>query len=532
MPQHCHRYSQSLSRFRLTAVATLCALASACSTINPYLNPAPLSPSVTKVPACEGMTASPCDSVRRFQQTQEAVLTLQMQAHKSYSERASIKSLSSALSFPLAAVMLYQGAAHGGEEAVRNRLLKGGLGIAAAYEARNALLAGSPESVYLLSEARLICVASESSEYRVDLPAGAAQTACNTAASALTEEAETLKSSVEVDQDKKPARDALIAKAAEAVDAYYGAVGKLDAGAIQMRLAALKIVTDTNAALNTSSTSFNQALGLMKSEMATFAPATPTAPTPPGGAKGNIPPARAAEIKQMNKLAASINSFARSCVRPQPVVSGFDGCTTYSPAAPLPPTVSTTLPGNKLTMQPEEQKSFVITSTPSGTPWATWPGNDAGVAAMAAPQLITLSPTQTQVTLHYKTAVAAETKLQLVLTTLGVAGNATTVNITLKPKAGAAATAGAVGLGAANQAGFVWAPYTGDPDLVDALEYKASPIVLATFEEALFARWRTLCPGITEPTVDALMTPEFVKAVKTKSKTPAPTAAYCQPAAA
>jgi hypothetical protein len=424
--------------------------------------------------------------------------------------------------------MLYQGAAHGSEEAVRNRLLKGGLGIGAAYEARNALLAGSPESVYLLSEARLICVASESSKYRVDLPVGAAQTACNTAASALTEEAEALKNSAEVDQSKKPARDTLIAKAAEAVDAYHGAVAKLDAGTIQMRLAALKIVTDTNAALNTSSTSFNQALGLMKSEMATFAPATPTTPGPPGGTKSRIPKEEeVAEIKQMNKLAASINSFARSCVRPQPVVPVFDGCTTYSPAAPLPPTVSTNLPGNALTMQPEEQKSFVITSTPSGTPWATWPGNDAGVAAMAAPQLITLSPTQTQVTLHYKTAVTAETKLQLVLTTLGVAGNATTVNITLKPKAGAA------GPGTASQTDFAWATYTGDPNLVDALEYKPSPIVIASFEEALFARWRTLCPGVTEPAdAKALMTPEFVKAVKSKSKSPTPAAAYCKPAAA
>ena len=100
---------------------------------------------------------------------------------------------------------------------------------------------------------------------------------------------------------------------------------------------------------------------------------------------------------------------------------------------------------NEVTLNPGDRLSFIARSSPSGTPWARYASNvSTAQQSLGELQQITLSPTQTQVTLSYdKTKpVASDTSVVISLNTLVVPGNATTVTATLKAPQAAAASAG------------------------------------------------------------------------------------------
>jgi len=375
-------------------------------------------------------------------------------------------------------------------------LLKYGLLVGAGYEAKNTLLANSPESIYILSEQRLSCVLDEAARYQLDFPSG---DECNKKADKLELDADALDKKIadtkEGDIDVLAAGRALIPKVRAATAQYNNMTLNIQTAADHMQSAARKILSDTNSALKSPSISFNQATSLMKSEMEAFAPAK-TPPAVTAGTQDSGDKKKLAE--QIAALSTELNAFGRSCLRPQPATpTGFSSCITYSPAAPPIPAILTTLGSDSISLDVGGKVSFVATSTPSGTPWAVFAGDDkAAIAAMGSPQLITLSPNQTQVTLSYSTAVKAETKVILSLTTLGVAGNAKAIEITLRPAAAAAAASGTPEVQAASTdkaPAAAWEKALIDKELLKMFEPALTAPNQADLKNQLEIEWRKYC---------------------------------------
>src|SRR5882762_9956986 len=76
-----------------------------CSTlINPYLDVTPLNTAAL----CPEKTD--CGPVSQFRKNQDAVGTVQGNAHDGYKQRAMLNTVSSAIAFPLVGILLYKGA--------------------------------------------------------------------------------------------------------------------------------------------------------------------------------------------------------------------------------------------------------------------------------------------------------------------------------------------------------------------------------------------------------------------------------------
>lgn len=519
--------------------ALVAGLCTGCTTIfNPYLDSTPLNrgalceqadtnqtkqpldntnPNQPKQKQALDKTTPDCSAVDRFRAIRSGVIAVQQQAQDGYNERAELNSVSSALAFPAIGILLYRGVtvdtANG-----RNALLQGSLAVGAAYEARNALLTGSPESIYILCEARLACVVDEAAKYRLALPIGESKDKCDKTAADLGSRADTLAGLKGLERTYVAPRDSLVTKVRAAVTAYNTTDATLWTAADHMQAAARKIVSDTNVQLKTPSISPATATPLMKSEMALFAPASQVPELPPSGKPMSAGEDKA--VKAINDLTIQINDFGSKCLRPQPASpAAFDACTTYSPAAPAPPTITTTLPSNEVTLNPKDTLTFTATSVPTGTPWATFFG-DASIAqqALGQLQLITLSPTQTQVSLTYANAVSADTKVVLSLATLGASGNATPITLTLK--AAQAAQAPAVTTG-------VWGKVRADPEVMGKLGLGEGSSDDAV-EKNLQGKWRELCDAASRlPTNKQLLKDEFLAALKS-SAAPDSNQGFCE----
>ena len=520
---------------RLGAALLVMLMTSGCtSMVVPYLDPKPLNDAATC--SKEDGTGQVCGVVARFIQTRDAVKTVQTEAHNSYVDRARINSISSALAFPLAGWALYRGVNPNGDSA-QNQLLRWGLVVGAGYEVRNTLMANSPEAIYMLSEARLSCVLDEASRYRLDLPNASAN--CTTAASAVEDRAYNLDASLPTLTDAKDAGlknqgQALAVKAHAAVSQFNSTEATLQMAADQMQSAARRILVDTNGALKSPSISFNQATTLMTSEVAAFKPSTSVNTD---GAKSNSGPAGKV-ANDINALVDKLNAFGQVCLRPQPATPAFANCTTYSPAAPPASTIVASLAGDSVSMQVGSKLTFVATSSPSGTPWATFAGDDqTAVAALGTPQLVTLSPNQTQVTLNYANAVKTETKVTLNLTTLGVTSVPKSIEITLKTAAapidtgtdtGPAPTPNSsMGNAAPKVLGAAWTEaITKHPDLLKKLNLNnPKPEEL---KEQLNIQWRTLCNVNQDAKDDNLLLREaFIADVTAGKSASNPVPPYC-----
>lgn len=511
---------------RSIAILFLAGLCGGCATLfQPYLNSSPLNQASSCDPAKE---KSDCSAVGRFKAVRAGVAAMQQQAQDSYIERAKLNTISSALAFPVVGVLLYRGATVNTDNG-RNAVLKGALAAGAAYETRNALLSGSPESIYILSEARLACVLDEAAKYRLDLPAGQEKQDCDDKARTLGSQATKLLGVTEIDVKYVAPRNDLVSQVSTAVSQYstsYNTAEVLFASAAdKMQATARKIVSDTNAQIHTPSISPATATALMKSEMALFAPASPVSPDgTTGGAKSaagkpvNI-------VDQINNLTIDLNNFTRSCLRPQPAsVSAFDSCTTYSPAVPALSNISIDLPNNQKTLNPGDSRTIKATSSPSGTPWGSFVGNaDVVQKSLGQFQQLTLSPTQSQITLTYDKANPVTTDTQVVLSynTLSVPGNATTITLTLKANPPAPSPAP----GAAGKS--VFASVTSDTTLMTKLGLSGGADDNAV-RGNLQNNWRKTCAAPAAIPIDAqLIVPAFLNAVKAGSK-PDATQAFCQ----
>ena len=344
-------------------------------------------------------------------------------------------------------------------------------------------------------------------------------------ADALNPKIDELASSIPISNGPyKVTRDTLVAQARSAISQYSAAESTLASAADKMQATARKIVADTNAQIHTPNTSPATATALLKSEMALFTPASPVSSsklTAQGGlGKKDVD----ASLSELDDFRTKLNEFGRSCLIPQPAsVSAFDACTTYSPTVPAAPNITTTLDGNQATLKPGDQLAFTATSNPSGTPWATYTKN-ASVAqqVLGDPQQITLSPTQTRVTLTYdKTKpVSEDVQVTLSLNTMGVPGNPTSVNLTLKAAAGNA--------GAGGQPKADLSKATGDKGVMEVLDLGTDPNA-AIVQSALETKWRMACgvaPTVT-PTITQLVNTDFLTAVKKKAA-PDQNQAFCK----
>jgi hypothetical protein len=127
---------------------------------------------------------------------------------------------------------------------------------------------------------------------------------------------------------------------------------------------------------------------------------------------------------------------------------------------------------------------------------------------------VTLSPSQTQVSLRYgTTAVPTDTDVALSLATLGGTGSATTV--TLKLKAAAAPLAAPAPTAA-----------TGAAAAPDFAKLKADAGVAALPNLTSTVKYRTLCGGPAASDAK-LADPAFIKAIDAKAA-PDPKAAFCK----
>jgi len=496
-------------RMRLLACVTAVAT-SACSLTNPYIDTRTLNSGA----ACA--TAQTCGTVQRFIAVRDAVVKTQEGTRTAYVDRAELNSWSSALAFPLTGLLLY-GTATRSSEGARKGILGGGLLMGAAYETRNALISGSPESTYLLAEARLACVVDEAAKYNLTRPD--AKT-CNAKMDAVTKQIGV------VDVLQKPTaemalkRDTYVTAARSAIAQYTGLDRTISAAADHMQAAARKIVTDTNFQIRTASVSPATATALMKSEMALFQ------------AQGKLDDSRGSQTgdgttsdqdmaKALNALNEAVTEFAAACVIPEPQSpAAFDSCTTYSPAVPALPTITVSLAGTQLEMSPGATRTFTVTSTPSGTPWADYGGDPtAANAALGRPQIVTLTPTQSQVTLNYTKAVAKETPVILSLYTIGVAGNAVPLTITLKPDgSGKGSVDDAAPAAAPGDIDLTIAKLAQDKCLMKSLDPKLTePTQLKT---KLGIKWRALHPGASEPTSAQLADEAFIQQIKDSAKPP------------
>jgi hypothetical protein len=492
---------------RLLACVTAFAT-SACSTLtNPYLDTSALN----KGPACA--QTQTCSATQRFIGIRDAVVTAQEGPRTAYVERAELNSWSSALAFPLSGLLLY-GAATRSSEGARKGILGGGLLMGSAYEARNALMSGSPESTYLLAEARLACVVDEAAKYNLTRPdAATCQASMNTVTQRIAV----------VDKLEKPTaamalkRDTYVTAARGAVAQYTEFDKTISTAADHMQAAARKIVTDTNFQIRTASVSPATATALMKSEMALFQPEGKLDDSK-GGAKGEGTDDQKM-AQELNKLNDAVIAFAAVCVKPEPQSpAAFDACTTYSPAVPALPTITTSPTGTQFEMSPGATRTFTVTSAPSGTPWADYGGDpSAANAALGRPQIVTPTPTQSQVTLNYTKAVAKETPVILSLYTIGVAGNAVPLTITLKPDASAKGQDG--GAAAAKAPGDIdpaIAALVTDKCLMNSIQPPAKDAV--QLDRMLPITWRTFHPGSSEPTVAQLTDKAFLQKIKDAAK--------------
>jgi len=481
---------------------------SGCSTVmNPYL---PLK-TAGKAPACVALQT--CTPIERFTAIRDDVIAAEDQAHKSYTERALINSWTSALAFPLTGTLLYGGATHGSEGA-RKGILGWGLALGAGYEARNALLAGSPEGAYILAEVRLACVVDEATKYNLRAP----DASCGQKQTDLVSQIDKVQG-LDPSAAMLVKRDAYVARATGALAAYAQRDQTISAAADHMQAAARKIVVDTNFQLKTASISPSVATALLKSDLAIIQPGSKLDDTKAGPTGSGTSDQKMAI--ELNALVDRLSAFAQECVMPQPSSpAAFDGCTTYSPAVPPLPTLSTSLPGKEFSMSPGSTTSFTVTSQPSGTPWADFSGDvSVAVAALERPQIVTLTPTQSQVTLKYANAVDKESTVVLNLTTLGVAGNALPLTITLKPKAGGQAQAAVPAPAPAPAAPAAANPKLGalkaDLCLMQILKLDASASD-GDIQTILEREWRSR--GYVNPTVDAITGTVFVDKIKEDSK--------------
>jgi hypothetical protein len=484
---------------RLRLLACMAAVAtSGCTLTNPYLDTRNLNSKL----AC-AKTQS-CSAADRFIGIRDAVATMQTETRTAYVERAELNSWSSALAFPLTSVLLY-GAATRSSEGARKGILGGGLLVGSAYEARNALMSGSPESTYLLAEARLACVVDEAAKYNVSRPDAGT---CNTRMDVVTKQIAVVDKLVPA-ADMAIRRDAYVTGARNAIAQYTGMDRTISAAADHMQAAARKIVTDTNFQIRTASVSPATATALMKSEMALFQPQGKLDDSKPGG-KGGGTTDDQTMAQELNRLNDATVSFASVCVIPQPQSpAAFDSCTTYSPAVPALPTITTSLTGTQFEMSPGATKTFTVTSAPSGTPWADYGGDpSAANAALGRPQIVTLTPTQSQVTLNYAKAVAKETPVVLSLYTIGVAGNAVPLTITLKPEAAGKPQEGAAA--AAADAAIV--KLAEDKCLMKSIE--PHPVNAGELETMLRREWRNRHPNEGEPGPADLTGKEFIQKIK------------------
>jgi len=285
-----------------------------------------------------------------------------------------------------------------------------------------------------------------------------------------------------------------------------------------MRKATRQIVTNTNSQLHSPTFTPTQASTFVQSGASQYFPVSTPGAAP--GAKDVDP-----SIAAMQALATKLNNFAAVCVRPQPsTTSAFDACTKFSPDAPPPASITTTLASTTVTLNAGDPLSFIATSQPSGTPWAMYASN-GGIAQQYLGDLhqVTLSPSQTQVTLHYgATAVPTDTDVALSLATLGGTGSATTV--TLKLKAAAAAAPAAAGTTRTDAS----------PDFAK-LKADAAVIALPTLtsnssgdqvKADLGVKYRALC-GAPASTDAKLQDVAFIKAIDSKAK-PDANAAFCK----
>lgn len=492
--------------FRLLVCLTSLAM-SGCSTVmNPYL---PLK-TAPNAPACAG--SQTCAPVDRFKEIRDGVAATQDQARKSYTDRALINSWTSALAFPLTGALLYGGATRGSEGA-RKGILGWGLALGAGYEARNALLAGSPESAYILAEARLACVVDEAGKYNLKAP----DASCGQKQTDLVSQIDRVQG-LKPSAEMSVKRDAYVTRATGALTAYAQRDQTISDAADHMQAAARKIVVDTNFQIKTASISPSVATALLRSDLAIIQPGSKLDDSKAGPTGSGTSDQEMA--MELNKLVDRLSAFAQACVMPQPSSpAAFDGCTTYSPAVPPLPTLTTSLPGKEFSMSPGGTTSFTVTSQPSGTPWADFSGDvSVAMAALGRPQIVTLTPTQSQVTLTYANAVEKESTVVLNITTLGVAGNALPLTITLKPKPGAqpqppvppvpAAPAVAVAAAAGDPK---LAALKTDPCLMQILKLDASATE-ADLRARLETQWRAY--GNVNPAVDAITATAFVAKIK------------------
>lgn len=494
-------------RMRLLACVTAVAT-SGCSTLtNPYLDTSALN----KGPECA--RTQTCSAAQRFIGIRDAVVKAQEGTRTAYVERAELNSWSSALAFPLTGLLLY-GAATRSSEGARKGILGGGLLMGSAYEARNALMSGSPETTYLLAEARLACVVDEAAKYNLTQPD--AKT-CNGKMDTVTKQIGVV-GKLTPTAEMAITRDAHVTAARSAIAQYTGLDRTISAAADRMQAAARKIVTDTNFQIKTPSVSPATATALMKSEMAMFqslGKLDESRGSQTGD--GTTPDQDVAEA--LNALNDAVIDFAAVCVIPEPQSpAGFDSCTTFSPAVPALPTITVSPTGTQLEMSPGATRTFTVTSTPSGTPWADYGGDpSAANVALGRPQIVTLTPTQSQVTLNYTKAVAKDTQVILSLYTIGVAGNAVPLAITLKPD----------GTGKGNAEGVASAAASDgvDPAIAKLMEDKCllmsidpHPTDVIQLGRMLGVKWRTFYPGGGEPKPAQLTDNGFLQKIKASAK--------------
>jgi hypothetical protein len=491
--------------FRLLAVPLMLAV-SACSTVmNPYLD----TGQAANRPACA--STQTCTPRERFIAVRNAAETAQDRARTGYVERARINSWSSALALPLTGALLYGGATRSSEGA-RKGLLGLGLAVASGYEARNILLSGSPEGVYMLAEVRLACVVDEAYKYNlapVSVGCGGRQTALAEQIRAVQKLKPTAEMSVK--------RDAYLARANGALTQYEQLDQTISAAADHMQAATRTIVADSNFQIKTASLSPSAATALLKSELAIISPGSKLDPSKAGSPTGNDDTTSDKDvIDALNLLVDRIGEFAQACVKPQPSSpAAFDACTTYSPAVPPAPTLTTTLPANAFEMSPGATVSFTVTSKPTGTPWADFSGDVASAtAALGRPQIVTLTPTQSQITLNYAKAVPKETTVVLSLTTLGVVGNVLPLTITLTPDA-APTDAGKATAMAVTTSAQKFDRLKGDACLMAILKVPG-PYKPDAIKDELAMQWRNTASG--EPTDEQLTSDVFIGKLKASPK--------------
>lgn len=494
-----------LHRHAVSAFACPVLLAiSACTTVmNPYLD----TRTAGKRPACAKEQA--CTPVQRFQGIRDAVEATQDQARTAYVERARINSWTSALALPLTGTLLYGGATRASEGA-RKGLLGLGLAVAAGYETRNVLLAGSPESVYMLADVRLACVVDEADKYNLTPVNGGACGQLQTALVSQIDKVQALNPTLEM----RARRDAYVARANGALAQYAELDQTISAAADHMQAAARAIVSDTNFQIKTASLSPAAATALLKSDMAIIQPGSRLDPGKAGDTRGGETTTPDHDVAvALNTLVDRLTDFAQACVKPQPrSPAAFDACTTYSPAVPPAPTLTTTLPGNAFDMSPGSTTSFTVTSKPSGTPWADFSGDvGTATAALGRPQIVTLTPTQSQVTLSYANAVAKETTVVLSLTTLGVAGNALPLTITLKPGAASPDPGKTVAAAPAATLEQTFGPLKNDTCLMGILGV-TKPYDVHEIQARLATQWRNVDTGT--PTDAQLANAAFIDKLK------------------